>query len=187
MLTSTAAPVDIPTWRSIGTIANVHYVDKEEFEGMGDLQASMCLLLEEGVGLHHTCEDKVHKCKCRACLIACQSCNLLRVDFSLLLQTWKMLTNMLSFKEVVNYMYGTMRETAHLRNRCPQPANWTVAEVLAGELDYPCKVVIKAQDQGHWFLSDVVHMCVMLYKHMSDELDKLLQEEEATQEEDDTE
>ena len=67
----------------------------------------------------------------------------------LLVQTWKMLTNLVSFKEVVNYLYGNMRETSHLRDRCPQPANWMVAEMLADELDYPCKVVIKTQDQGH--------------------------------------
>ena len=105
----------------------------------------------------------------------------------LLLQTWKMLTNLVSFKEVVNYLYGSMRETSHLRDRCPQPANWMVAEMLANELDYPCKVVIKAQDQGHWFLSDAIHRCAMLWNHMCLELSKLEEEEQHTQEEEDTE
>ncbi len=97
-----------------------------------------------------------------------------------------MLRNLIGFKEVVNYMYGTTRETSHLRDRCPQPAIWAIAEMLAGELNYPCKVVIKAQDQGHWYLTDDIHMCVLLHKHMSDELSKLQQDEESTQEEDDT-
>ena len=105
----------------------------------------------------------------------------------LLLQTWRMLTSLVSFKEVVNYLYGSMRETSHLRDRCPQPANWMVAELLSKELDYPCKVVIKAQDQGHWFLSNAVHRCAMLWKHMSVELSKLQSEEEETQEEHETE
>ena len=98
-----------------------------------------------------------------------------------------MLTSIVSYREVVNYMYNSMPETAHLRDRCPQPAAWAVAELLARELDYPCKVVIKAQDQGHWFLSDAVHRCAMMWKHLSDELDKLHEVEEQTQEEDDSE
>ena len=98
-----------------------------------------------------------------------------------------MLTNLVGFKQVVNYLYGSMRETAHLRDRCPQPANWTVAELLAAELDYPCKVVIKAQDQGHWFLSDAVHRCVMLWRHMCEELDKVQHEDDETQEEEPSE
>jgi len=81
-----------------------------------------------------------------------------------------MLRNLFGFKEVVNYMYGAMRETRHLRERCTQLANWAIAEMLAGELDYPYKVDIKAHDQGHYYLSDVIYICVLLYKHMSEEL-----------------
>lgn len=36
--------------------------------------------------------------------------------------------------------------------------------LLAKELDYPCKLAsIKAQDKGHWFLSDAIHRCTMLW------------------------
>ena len=95
-----------------------------------------------------------------------------------------MLTNLVSFKGVVDFMYGNMSETRHLRDRCPQPATWTVAELLAKELDYPCKVVVKAQDQGHWFLSDAIHRCANLWKHMSIELDKVEAQEDETEDPD---
>ena len=94
----------------------------------------------------------------------------------------------MNFKHIVNYLYGSMAETSHLRDRCPQPITWRVVELLAQELEYPCKVVIKAQDQGHWFLSDAIHRCTALWKHMSDMMEQLVvaAESEETQEEDRT-
>ena len=89
-----------------------------------------------------------------------------------------MLTSLINFKTVVNYLYGNMAETSKLRDRCPQPTTWRVAELVAQELDYPCKVVIKAQDQGHWFLLDAIHRCTALWKHMSVTIAKLIAEAE---------
>jgi hypothetical protein len=89
-----------------------------------------------------------------ASLLATLTCKCFDSNFPLLLQTWKMLRNLIGFKEVVNYMYGTMRETSHLRDRYPQPSIWAIAEMLVGDLDCPCNVVIKTHDQGHWYLSD---------------------------------
>jgi hypothetical protein len=97
---------------------------------MGHLQERLCPLLEEGVGLHHTSEDQIHQCKLVAYLLACLGYKSWDLDFCMLLQTWKMLRNLIGFKDVVNFMYGTMRETSHLRDRCPQPTSWAIAEVL---------------------------------------------------------
>ena len=79
-----------------------------------------------------------------------------------------MLAGLIEREQVVNYLYGEMPETEHLRDRHPHPVEWSQAKVLVRELDYPCKVVVKAQDQGHWYLSDAMHRMVALYKHLTD-------------------
>ena len=90
-----------------------------------------------------------------------------------------MLTNLVNHKCIVDYLYGSMGGTSHLRDWCPQPATWRVVELLAKELDYPCKVVIKAQDQGHWYLSDAIHRCTSLWKHMTVKIKELIDEAES--------
>ena len=87
-------------------------------------------------------------------------------------------SNLINFREVINFMYGSMAETTHLRDRCPLLATWSIAELLVQELDFPCKVVIKAQDQGHWVLSDAIHRCTTLWKDLADGVQALIEEEE---------
>lgn len=81
-----------------------------------------------------------------------------------------MLDGLLSKEKVVNYLYGEMKETSHLRDRVPAPMEWSVAKCLVRELEYPCKVVVKSQDKGHWLLSDAMHRMACLYQHLQEGL-----------------
>jgi CO/xanthine dehydrogenase Mo-binding subunit len=81
-----------------------------------------------------------------------------------------MLAGLVEREKVINHLYGEMPKTQNLRDRHPQPVEWSQAKALMKELDYPCKVVVKAQDQGHWYLSYAMHRMVALYKHLLDGL-----------------
>lgn len=72
---------------------------------------------------------------------------------------------MLELKEVVHHLYSEEAPIG-LRARCPSPSDWHVAKAVVDELDYPCKVVVKAQDKGHWLLSDALHRLARLYNHL---------------------
>ena len=37
---------------------------------------------------------------------------------------------------------------------------------IVDELDYPCRIVVKSQDQGHWFMSDALSRVAGLYVHL---------------------
>ena len=73
-------------------------------------------------------------------------------------------------KKVINYLYGECAETSHLRARCLASADWAVSEAIVEELDFPCKLVIKAQDNGHGLLSGGVMRACDLYIHIGDKL-----------------
>jgi len=84
--------------------------------------------------------------------------------------TWRMLAGLVEREKVINHLYGGMPETQNLRDRHPQPVEWSQAKAFMKELDYPCKVVVKAQDQGQWYIFDAMHKMVALYKHLLDGL-----------------
>ena len=87
-----------------------------------------------------------------------------------------MLQGLLAKQEVITYMYGESPETTHLRARCPAHVDWDVSQTIVNELEYPCKVIVKAQDKGHWFLSDALNRAAKLYIHVSKGLEKLSEE-----------
>eukprot|EP00873_Tetraselmis_striata_P024050 jgi/Tetstr1/444314/TSEL_032205.t1 len=70
--------------------------------------------------------------------------------------TWRMLARMLLMKDVVHQFYSEDAPISK-RGRCPTPIDWHVAKAVVDELDYPCKVVVKAHDKGHWLLSDALN------------------------------
>mmetsp|Transcript_12990 Transcript_12990/g.36526 ORF Transcript_12990/g.36526 Transcript_12990/m.36526 type:complete len:274 (-) Transcript_12990:544-1365(-) len=84
--------------------------------------------------------------------------------------TWRMLQGLLNMKKIITYIYGEHPETPHLRLRCPTPVDWSVAATICKELHYPCKVVVQAQSNGHWILSDVIYRVAQLYLHMKNAL-----------------
>lgn len=63
-----------------------------------------------------------------------------------------MLEGLISKKDVVNHLYGEMEVTADMRDRCPSALEWATAQAIKDVLDYPCTVVIKAQDKGMWHI-----------------------------------
>ena len=71
---------DIQVARHFVSVADMHYLDEKELQGLDNLQGCLCSFREEGVGFHNTCEDKVHQCKCLCRLLfvddkeACQQC-----------------------------------------------------------------------------------------------------------------
>ena len=88
-----------------------------------------------------------------------------------------MLEGLTNMEKAVNYMYGEMPATAHLRDRVPSPTEWSVAHMLQKELDYPCRVVVQTQDQGHWMMSDAMHRMGSLHQYMRQKLVEAEQEE----------
>ena len=66
-----------------------------------------------------------------------------------------MLLGLLEKKRSVTHMFGEMDETEDLRERCPSSADWQVAQAIVDVLNYPCQVVVKAQDEGECWLINV--------------------------------
>jgi len=64
-----------------------------------------------------------------------------------------MLKGMLGARQVVDYLYGEMRETQHLRERLPSALEWEVNKAVEEVLSHPRSLVMKAQSQNaHWLL-----------------------------------
>ncbi len=71
--------------------------------------------------------------------------------------TWKMSKGMLGARQVINYLYGEMRETQHLRERLPSALEWEVSKDVEEIVRHPCRLVTKAQSQNdHWLLLDAI-------------------------------
>eukprot|EP00873_Tetraselmis_striata_P025693 jgi/Tetstr1/445957/TSEL_033584.t1 len=79
--------------------------------------------------------------------------------------TWRMLARMLLMKDVVHQLFSEDAPISK-RDRCPTPSDWHVAKAVVDELDFPCKVVVKAHDKGHWLLSDALNRLARLYHHL---------------------
>eukprot|EP00873_Tetraselmis_striata_P003878 jgi/Tetstr1/424142/TSEL_014750.t1 len=96
--------------------------------------------------------------------------------------TWRMLTRMLLMKDVVHQLYSEDAPMSK-RDRCPTPTDWHVAKAVVDELDYQCKVVVKAHDKGHWLLSDALNRLAGLHHHLEHlEPSPACQEEEQDEE-----
>jgi hypothetical protein len=68
-----------------------------------------------------------------------------------------MLKGMLGARQVIDYLYGEMRETRHLRDRQPSALEWEVSKTVEEVLRHPCSLVMKAQSQNaHWLLPDAI-------------------------------
>ncbi len=71
--------------------------------------------------------------------------------------TWKMLSGLIGAKQVIDYLYGEMRETQHLRESLPFALEWEVSKAVEEVLRHPCCLVIKTQSQNaHWLLPDAI-------------------------------
>ena len=68
-----------------------------------------------------------------------------------------MLLGLLEKRKAVCHLYGEMEETEDMRDRCPSTVDWQVARAITDVPDYPCSVVVKAQDEGE--CSSVVVCC----------------------------
>jgi hypothetical protein len=68
-----------------------------------------------------------------------------------------MLKGMLGARQVIDYLYGEMRETQHLREIQPFALEWEVSKIVEEILRDPCSLVMKAQSQNaHWLLPDAI-------------------------------
>ena len=67
-------------------------------------------------------------------------------------------------------------ETTHLRARCPAHVDKDVSESIVSELQYPCKLVVKAQDTRYVFMSDALNRAAKLYSHVTKGLQTLSEE-----------
>ena len=85
--------------------------------------------------------------------------------------TWKMLKGLLGARQVIDYLYGEMRETQHLRERQPSALEWEVSKAVEEVLSHPCKMVIKAQSQNlHWLLPDAIISVLNLHLALENKL-----------------
>jgi hypothetical protein len=74
-----------------------------------------------------------------------------------------MLAGLLKARRVIEYIYGEMAETSHLRTRLPTATKWEVNQAIHDVLHEPCGIVTKAQSQNtHWLLSDAIYSVAKL-------------------------
>lgn len=64
-----------------------------------------------------------------------------------------MLDSLLEQKKTVDHCF-TEIAPEKFRSRAPTEVEWIAVAQYHKVLEYPSKVVIKAEDKGHWFLSD---------------------------------
>ncbi len=75
-----------------------------------------------------------------------------------------MLKGMLGARQVIDYLYGEMRETQHLRDIQPFALEWEVSKAVEEILRLPCSLVMKAQSQNaHWLLHVVIISALNLH------------------------
>ena len=75
-----------------------------------------------------------------------------------------MLAGMLGARQVIDYLYGEMPETKHLRERLPSALEWEVSKAVEEILSHPCRLVVKAQSQNaHWLLPDAIMAVLKLH------------------------
>ena len=90
--------------------------------------------------------------------------------------TWKMLIGMIGARQVIDYLYGEMPETKHLRERLPSALEWEVSKAVEEILSHPCKLVIQAQSQNaHWLLPDAIISVLNLHLALQHKLASPLQ------------
>ena len=83
-----------------------------------------------------------------------------------------MLSGLLGARQVIDYLYGEMRETQHLRERLPSALEWEVSRAVEEILSHPCKMVMKAQSQhAHWLLPDAIASVLKLHITLQQILD----------------
>ena len=82
-----------------------------------------------------------------------------------------MLKGMLNARQVIDYLYGEMRETQHLRDRQPSAVEWEVNKAVEEVLRHPCSLVMKAQSQNaHWLLPDAIISVLNLHMILDEKL-----------------
>jgi len=68
-----------------------------------------------------------------------------------------MLKGMRGARQVIDFLYGEMRETQHLRDRQPSAVDWEVGKAVEEILRHSCSMVMKAQSQNaHWLLPGAI-------------------------------
>mmetsp|Transcript_30298 Transcript_30298/g.85613 ORF Transcript_30298/g.85613 Transcript_30298/m.85613 type:complete len:161 (+) Transcript_30298:2101-2583(+) len=72
-----------------------------------------------------------------------------------------MLSFMVARRPAVCRMFTNVLEG--MERRDPSSRDWEVGEKVFEVLDYPCMLVLKAQDKGHWLLPHAVHNLCRLF------------------------
>ena len=94
-----------------------------------------------------------------------------------------MLKGMLGARQVIDYLYGEMRETQHLRDRQPSALEWEVSKAVEEVLRHPWSLVMKAQSQNaHWLLPNgilsVLNLLLIFGRKLASPLPMVEDEEE---------
>ena len=72
-----------------------------------------------------------------------------------------MLGELLLRKVAITRMF--VHELDGMEHREPTRADWAIARKMVDVLEYPCTVVVKTQDKGHWMLSDALNRLGKMY------------------------
>ena len=86
---------------------------------------------------------------------------------------YKCVAQLTGVKDVIQQLYGSQKK-AKMRARVPSADMWEIADTLRDTLSYTCKVAFKAQDHGHWFLSDGCNRLCDIYSKACIQLNELL-------------
>ena len=78
---------------------------------------------------------------------------------------------MIGARQVIDYLYGEIRETQHLRERLSFALEWEVIKAVEEILSHPCQLVIQAQSQyAHWLLPDAIISVLNLHMTLEHKL-----------------
>jgi hypothetical protein len=82
-----------------------------------------------------------------------------------------MLIGMIGARHVIDYLYGEMQETKHLRERLPSALEWEVSKTVEEILSHPCKLFIQAQSKNaHWLFPDAIISVLNLHMALEHKL-----------------
>ena len=82
---------------------------------------------------------------------------------------------MLPRKEIWTRLFGREVDMDH-RDKEPRLEDYDVGQKIHDVLSYPCTVVIKSQDKGHWLMSDAINRVARMYLEFEDKLQQLTQD-----------
>ena len=92
-----------------------------------------------------------------------------------------MLSEMTKRRAAIRRMFTHVMSNSQNIYRDPSNLDWAIGERVSNVLDTPCKIVVKSQSKGHWYLPDAIVSMAKLYVNCTSRMAALREPTDPTQ------